>query len=498
MKFDFKKIKVIGIMALITVFLFIMISVLFPKKEDDSIELKLNGEETITIKQYEEYKESGALATSKKDGDISNKIAIDGIVNTSLVGTYVITYRITDDHNNEYKLSRTVNVIADNNNSEIASYTISNSTYTKDAITINVSVKINNYKYTVLPSLLKTFAKEVKYDVKSNGKYTFTIYDTNGKSYKYDVNVANIDSTQPIITCKALIENDKITVTVNATDNGSGIAGYSYAFNGNYSDYISANRYVYNGISEVVYVRAKDNAGNIKVTDCEMENNTIEEPSVIIPTGLVPCNNPNRTAQEAELNRRINAAGKRTKGSVLAAAKYLATDFGYHLPYYFGGGHGLYGEGSLIGISPYWGCPVVNGKASLTSNVEENKHPYSLDCSGYVAWAFLNAGFTENEINRYASTQADNKWNGIRVEKVSFSSGGGKRAEPGDLVWKEGHIGFVIEVDIPNNRIRLAHEAGGGRGLIIEYHNLSNGKSLESERYFTHVVLMKNFFNGTH
>ena len=74
--------------------------------------IKLNGEETITIKLNDTYKDAGATATDDKDGDITNKIVITGKVDTSKAGTYIITYTVEDLAKNVAIAKRTVIVKA--------------------------------------------------------------------------------------------------------------------------------------------------------------------------------------------------------------------------------------------------------------------------------------------------------------------------------------------------------------------------------------------------
>ena len=51
------------------------------------------------------------IATDKEDGDLTDKIVIDGDVNTSQVGTYSVTYRVVDSHGNFDEKTTTVTVI---------------------------------------------------------------------------------------------------------------------------------------------------------------------------------------------------------------------------------------------------------------------------------------------------------------------------------------------------------------------------------------------------
>lgn len=81
--------------------------------------ITLKGNETVTVKLKEEYKDQGATATDKVDGELTSKIKIeikkDGKVvqkiDTTKVGTYTITYTVSDAAGNTATKTRTVKVI---------------------------------------------------------------------------------------------------------------------------------------------------------------------------------------------------------------------------------------------------------------------------------------------------------------------------------------------------------------------------------------------------
>lgn len=73
-------------------------------------EIKLNGEDNVTIYAGTEYKEEGATASDNYDGDISSKITILGEVNTKKAGTYTVKYYVQDSSANVAEITRTVTV----------------------------------------------------------------------------------------------------------------------------------------------------------------------------------------------------------------------------------------------------------------------------------------------------------------------------------------------------------------------------------------------------
>jgi hypothetical protein len=74
--------------------------------------ISLNGSSVVNVEQGNAYNDQGASAVDNIDGDISANIVVGGdTVNTNVVGTYVITYNVSDAAGNAAnQVSRTVNV----------------------------------------------------------------------------------------------------------------------------------------------------------------------------------------------------------------------------------------------------------------------------------------------------------------------------------------------------------------------------------------------------
>ncbi len=74
--------------------------------------ITLVGESSITLERYTPYVDSGATATDNIDGDITSSIVTINSVDTTKVGTYVITYNVSDGYGNAAaEVSRTVTII---------------------------------------------------------------------------------------------------------------------------------------------------------------------------------------------------------------------------------------------------------------------------------------------------------------------------------------------------------------------------------------------------
>lgn len=75
-------------------------------------EITLAGDSEITIQAGDSYKEPGYTAKDNVDGDITDKVQVEGSVNANHAGTYTITYSVTDSFGNTTKVTRTVKVKA--------------------------------------------------------------------------------------------------------------------------------------------------------------------------------------------------------------------------------------------------------------------------------------------------------------------------------------------------------------------------------------------------
>jgi peptidoglycan hydrolase-like protein with peptidoglycan-binding domain len=71
------------------------------------------GKTPITINQGSTYTDAGATATDSIDGNITSKIVATNTVNTAIIGTYTVTYNVTDSSGlSATPVVRTVNVVS--------------------------------------------------------------------------------------------------------------------------------------------------------------------------------------------------------------------------------------------------------------------------------------------------------------------------------------------------------------------------------------------------
>jgi len=74
--------------------------------------ITLVGNEIITVEAGTSYIDAGAKAFDNVDGDLIGAIEVDNPVNTSVIGTYTVTYKVTDTAGNAAtEITRTVHVV---------------------------------------------------------------------------------------------------------------------------------------------------------------------------------------------------------------------------------------------------------------------------------------------------------------------------------------------------------------------------------------------------
>ena len=72
--------------------------------------ITLNGNASMTVYLNAKYEEKGAKAEDEKDGDLTDKISIEGSVDTSKTGKYTVYYKVSDNSGNEATKTRSVTV----------------------------------------------------------------------------------------------------------------------------------------------------------------------------------------------------------------------------------------------------------------------------------------------------------------------------------------------------------------------------------------------------
>ena len=189
---------------------------------DGSTSIYLKGDKVKYIEVGKKYEESGYIAIDTVDGDITEKVKVEGEVDTDNTGIYKIVYSVTNSNNITTMESRTVVVSKYSLNLNIL-----NDGYTKDKVIIEVGVIDKDFSYLELPNKERIYEKTYRYTVSENGTYEFSKYNKDGDKQTESIKVNNIDRELPNGTCEGVIRGSKTTISVKATDN-TGISYYKY------------------------------------------------------------------------------------------------------------------------------------------------------------------------------------------------------------------------------------------------------------------------------
>ncbi|MFA5166118.1 MAG: thrombospondin type 3 repeat-containing protein [Candidatus Paceibacterota bacterium] len=85
----------------------------FTEKDLQNPVITILGDNPVTVYVGDAYNDAGATANDNKDGDITSRIKVKNMVNTAVIGSYLVTYDVMDETGNEAnQMARTVNVIA--------------------------------------------------------------------------------------------------------------------------------------------------------------------------------------------------------------------------------------------------------------------------------------------------------------------------------------------------------------------------------------------------
>lgn len=191
----------------------------------------------------------------------------------------------------------------------------------------------------------------------------------------------------------------------------------------------------------------------------------------------------------------VRSAGYKTREGVVAAALYLSSHINIHIPYFWSGGHfhsynGYYDGGeNFMGISNKWGCSVKMSFGGTDNQKDGQKYPFGMDCSGFVVWAIYNGGYYTGDKNqelKFTTSKLLTSMGGVKISTSSLKNAKGK-IKPGDVLYKKGHVGMVI--DVKDNKLIVAEERGYKYGLVVTEIKYSSSR-------FTHVYLMDNFYNN--
>ena len=327
--------------------------------------------------------------------------------------------------------------------------------------------RINNGKWQKVKSNKCTF--EVK-----NGKYIIEIKDlfTTNK-YEETVDINEIKSVK--------LESNKIYVALNETlklntiIDSVGNPDETLNWITDNQDIVSIKEGSVTGLKvgeSNIIVKSKNNKSyttKIIVTDLikpmEIDNNR----------KVIPCNQ--YTEEEVKilediLYTRIGMKGEKTRAAMIEAMRFLTLSLEYKIPYFFENGrlntygniHYVDGEGryykkglylseskkeaiisSFVGPA-IWGCPLTNYDTSYGWGFGV-KYPNGLDCSGFVSWVFLNAGFDIGDIGSGITEGAEDISDIGKMHELTYEYANKKEYKVGDIIARDGHTALIAGID---------------------------------------------------
>ncbi len=205
------------------------------------------------------------------------------------------------------------------------------------------------------------------------------------------------------------------------------------------------------------------------------------------------------------LDYKAHQVGFQTRASAVEVARFLTFDFPYRINYFYENGrltqaNKIDGEGRYYHVGLYlnssrykniskstskpktWGCSMYDNP--VHKNVDNG-----LDCSGFVSWVLLNAGFDVGDLGAGVSN-VKNLSQSLGEFKDSSASLA-KKLKVGDFLHSYkagGHIGIIVGIDDKYYYVAQAlwfDEIG----VIV-----TKATASELAKEFPHFVLMDKFY----
>ena len=174
------------------------------KKGTNTPTIVLKGEEEISLDYKEKYVEAGYEARDVEDGELTDKVVVEGVVNSEVAGTYIIKYIVIDSEGNTASVVRKVIV---NGKSQGLTATVKKEEEENISTTVTIEAETESEKayYAVTTTDKKPgdseykelVNKKVSLNIVKNGRYYIFVKDSKGNVVKKTVDITNIDETKP-------------------------------------------------------------------------------------------------------------------------------------------------------------------------------------------------------------------------------------------------------------------------------------------------------------
>ena len=162
--------------------------------------ITLLGENSMNIEVGSDFTDPGATAFDNFDGDVTAQIQISGSVDTTKVGTYELTYSVTDANNNVGSMVRTVNVV----DTKVPVITLTGSTTVKvkkGAVYTDAGATASD---DIDGNITESIVTVNPVDTAVAGTYTVTydVKDTSGNAATQVTRTVIVDGGSPVIALK--------------------------------------------------------------------------------------------------------------------------------------------------------------------------------------------------------------------------------------------------------------------------------------------------------
>lgn len=248
--------KKIIFLLVLTVFFLGLVFLKNQKKENQYPLIELKGDNIISLKMDEDYKEPGFKAIDSKDGNITNKVEIKNNIDYNKPGTYEIVYSVINSKNNKFEIKRYVNLSLNKNaiykdeydnidNTKIEWGTNNKKDGTRASGTLTIEELKKYDAYFIGPDKKVLY---LTFDEGSNDTYLSQIVEVLNKN--------NIKAT--FFLCKNFILNNPGLMKI-LVNNGHSVGNHTanhydmtkYANRGNYQKYINEIKQVEDAFKKV-------------------------------------------------------------------------------------------------------------------------------------------------------------------------------------------------------------------------------------------------------
>ena len=206
--------------------------------------ITLVGSASLNVDLGSDYNDAGATASDSFEGNLTTSIVTVNPVNTSLAGSYTITYNVTDSSGNAAtEVTRTVNVVdatppvitgsqnvnVNENETSVGTYTANESVTWSLSGADSSKFSVDNNSGVIVFSSAPNY--EAPTDSDSNNIYalTLTAADSSGNESSLNISITVVNVVEAFDPSAFSIQGTittTTTATINWTYSGEGVEGY--------------------------------------------------------------------------------------------------------------------------------------------------------------------------------------------------------------------------------------------------------------------------------